>query len=151
MHKNYEYAYTNLFGEIKPKKGIKHKSELCKDLYRLGLFAHGMIKKKNLKAAMVCQAVDLQISFYMLEVTRNDFFTLTHITTIELPATIASLNSIVSQFDKMVMVARLYKKFCCNSGCCHLKISDAISYEKVVANVTDTQDCKRRCVVKYGH
>lgn len=152
VHDNYQYIFTNLFGEVKTKKALKQKGELTKDLFRLGMFAHGTVRSKKLKAAMVCQAVEFKFDFYLMEAKEDHFLLLVFLESIVLPSVISKLDTVVLELEKMLHLSKVYKKMCFlnDSVASSCGVDEAISYDVICDAVTNKKDRKRQCVISYA-
>ncbi|KAG0169398.1 hypothetical protein DFQ30_003671 [Apophysomyces sp. BC1015] len=111
VYEAYEYAYTNVYGEIKPTKNISS-SLLVNDFCRVAIFCNDACDELKLDHIIGFQVAGPSITWFGMHLQQDQLYTFTEIAAIDIPMKKSELLNLVGRLDDLMLVVKIHKTLC---------------------------------------
>ncbi|KAI7868471.1 hypothetical protein BDF14DRAFT_1724538, partial [Spinellus fusiger] len=113
VYEQYDFSYSNVFGEVKAYEDIPAKS-LVYDFYRTAVFCKDAIEKFQLKSTLGFQAVGKNISFFVMSLHFNKLYTFTelYLKFILIPQRQRDLLNIIGHIEDLLFITNIVSSVC---------------------------------------
>ncbi|ORX43203.1 hypothetical protein DM01DRAFT_318275 [Hesseltinella vesiculosa] len=112
VYNAYQYAYTNVYGEVKPSKNISS-SLLAHDFCRVAVFCKDACDQLKLDHVIGFQVTGPTIIWFVMHLKYDKVYTFTEITAIDIPMKKSELLNLVGRLDDLVLLIKIHKTLCC--------------------------------------
>ncbi|KAG1441975.1 hypothetical protein G6F46_013188 [Rhizopus delemar] len=103
----YQYAYTNVYGEVKSAKNVSLPL-LAHDFCRVAIFCKDACDKLKLG-----HVIGPSIIWFVMQLGYDKIYTFTEIAAIDIPMKKSELLNLVGRLDDMVLLIKIHKTLCC--------------------------------------
>ncbi|KAI9005455.1 hypothetical protein CLU79DRAFT_713151, partial [Phycomyces nitens] len=111
IYEAYEYAYTNVYGEIKPTKNTS--SLLLVNYFcRVAIFCKDACDEKELDHTIGFQVAGPTITWFGMHLQHDQLYTFTEIAAIDIPMKRSELLNLVGRLDDLLLVVKAHKTLC---------------------------------------
>ncbi|KAG1457340.1 hypothetical protein G6F46_007315 [Rhizopus delemar] len=105
------FSKTLAFVEVKPFTDANDNYKLNADLVRLGIFAKNTIDASHSKNVMIDQAVGMNLTFYMVQKTTAELYTMFELDCLRFPSSIHDMTMIFGLMDKLMDIVQVFRTF----------------------------------------
>ncbi|KAI7900795.1 uncharacterized protein BX663DRAFT_516558 [Cokeromyces recurvatus] len=131
--------------EVKPLSAAGSHYLVNADLVRLGVFAKKTIDSNQCKNLLVIQAVGMMLTFYMVQRTTEELYTMVELDRIRFPSSIDEMTMIFGAMDKIMDIISIFRTCCIDNQPCSTEMhKKTLSSPILRAITTDNVNRKRK-------
>ncbi|KAI7902578.1 uncharacterized protein BX663DRAFT_551989 [Cokeromyces recurvatus] len=130
--------------EIKPFSTAKNHYKVNVDLTRLVIFRKNAIDSYHSQNIMVIQAVGMNLTFYMIQRTTEELYTMFELEHIRFPSSIDEMTMMFVRMDKMMNIVQTFRKYCLATNLPHAEVSKGSLKSPILQAITSATVSRKR-------
>ncbi|KAI9469860.1 MAG: hypothetical protein EXX96DRAFT_587681 [Benjaminiella poitrasii] len=130
--------------EVKPLSAAGSHHLMNSDLVRLGVFAKNTIDSNKCKNLLVIQAVGMMLTFYMVERTTEELYTMVELDRIRFPSSIDEMSMIFGGMDKIMDIISIFRTCCIDNQSCSTEVHRKTLCSPILRAITTDNISRKR-------